>query len=202
VEIQHIYPAGAIGLDSDPKLLEISRNTIRVMGRWRDGNGMNSFYPAAVLVGYDPEIILKELRGMIETIGEANGFTRGNVHGVENCSIVPNTVNEMLCMGNQHVLRIFPVWPKSKDARFMNIRAWDAFLVSSELKSGTVQYVKIFSERGRDCTLVNPWPGKKVVLTRSGKKAETLEGERITFKTQPDEIIILNPQGAGVPTAE
>jgi hypothetical protein len=200
--IQHIFPAGAIGLDSDPKLLEVSRNTIRVMGRWRDNNGMNSFYPAAVMAGYDPEIILTELRGMIEAIGQPNGFTAGNPHGVENCSIVPNTINEMLCMGHGHVLRVFAVWPKSKDARFMSIRAWDAFLVSSELKGGSVQYVKIHSERGRDCTLVNPWPGRKLVLTRSGKQAETLEGERITFKTQPGETITLNPQGAASPAAE
>ena len=29
--IQHIYPAGQIGLDSDPDLLQTARNTIRVM---------------------------------------------------------------------------------------------------------------------------------------------------------------------------
>jgi hypothetical protein len=162
VEIQHIYPAGAIGLDSDPKLLEVSRNTIRVLNRWIDGNGMNSIYAAAARVGYDPEIILKEMRGMIEKVGQVNGFIQGNVHGAEHCSIVPNAINEMLCMGHGGVLRVFPVWPKNHDARFMNIRAWGAFLVSSALKGGEVQFVRIHSERGRDCTLVNPWPGKGV----------------------------------------
>jgi hypothetical protein len=200
--IQHIYPAGAIGLDSDPKLLEISRNTIAAHSRWIDGNGMNSFYAAAIRVGYDPEIILKELTNMVVTVGDINGFTKGNVHGVENCSTVPNAINEMLCMGQGHVLRVFPVWPKSKDARFMNIRAWDAMLVSSALKGGEVQYVKIHSERGRNCTLVNPWPGKPVDVYRDGKKLETLKGERIVMKTEAGGTVVLGPEGTGCPIAE
>ena len=200
--IQHIYPAGAIGLDSDPKLLEISRNTVRVMNRWIDYNGMNSFFPAAVRVEYDSETILQKLREMIEKVGGVNGFTRGNPHGVENCSIVPNTINEMLCMGHGHVLRVFPVWPKSKDARFMNIRAWDAFLVSSALKGGVVQYVKIHSERGRNCTMVNPWPGKSVAVYRSGKRIATLKGERIFMKTEAGGTVVLVPEGMGCPIAE
>ena len=197
--IQHIYPAGAIGLDSDPKLLEIARNTIRAHNRWIDSNGMNSIYAAAARVGYDPEIILKEMRGMIEKIGQPNGLHQGVLEGVENCSIVPNAINEMLCMGHGHVLCVFPVWPKSKDARFMNIRAWGAFLVSSELKGGEVRYVKIHSEKGRDCTLVNPWPGKAIDVYRDGKKVETLNGDRVVLKTEAGATVVLRPDGAGCP---
>jgi hypothetical protein len=98
--IQHIYPAGAIGLDSPPDVLEVARNTIDVRNGWRDGNGMNSFYPAAVRVGYDPEAILAKLREMVRTRGAPNGFHKRNPHGIENCSTVPNTINEMLCMGH------------------------------------------------------------------------------------------------------
>ena len=200
--LQHVYPAGAIGLDSDPKLLEISRNTVRAMSRWRDGNAMNSMYAAAIRVGYDPEIILKELRAMVEAIGGINGFTKGNVHGVENCSIVPNAINEMLCMGHGGVLRLFPVWPKSKDARFSNIRTWGAFLVSSALKGGEVKFVKITSEKGRDCTVVNPWPGKSVEVYRDGKKVQTLTGERIMMKTEAGATVVLGPEGKGCPADE
>jgi hypothetical protein len=202
VGIQHIYPAGAIGPDSDPKLLEVSRNTIRVMNRWIDGNGMNSIYAAAIRVGYEPEIILKELTNMVTTIGDNNGFTKGNVHGVENCSIVPNAINEMLCMGRGQVLRVFPVWPKSKDARFYTLRAEGAFLVSSELKGGAVSYVKILSEKGRPCTLVNPWPGKAVEVYRNNRKIETLTGERVVLKTEVGATFVLAAAGAGCPAVK
>ena len=189
--IQHIYPAGAIGLDSDPELLEVSRNTLDVRNGWFDGNGMNSFYPAAVRVGYDPEVILAKLRQMVTTMGTQNGFIKRNPHGIENCSIVPNTVNEMLCMGHRGVLRLFPVWPKDKDARFRNLRAWGAFLVSAELKGGTVQYVSIRSEMGRKCTIQNPWPGKNVAVLRNGKPPAQRSGKRFTLETAVEEEILL-----------
>jgi alpha-L-fucosidase 2 len=193
--IQHIYPAGAIGLDSEPKLLEISRNTIEVMGRWVDNNGSNSFFPAAVRVGYDPKVILAKLREYVTRHCQPNGFAAHNPHGIENCSIVPNTINMMLCMGHQNVLRVFGVWPRDRDARFASIRARGAFLVSGELADGHVRYVLIRSERGRPCTLVNPWPGKAVVLYRNGKQGETPRGERLKFATAVGEEILLGPAG-------
>ena len=196
--IQQIYPAGAIGLQSDPKLLKLSRDTITVMGRWIDGNGTNSFFPAAVRVGYDPKIILKHLHGYVTRHCQPNGFAAHNPHGIENCSVVPNTINMMLCMGHQNVLRVFGVWPRDRNARFGNIRAQGAFLVSAELAGGQVQYVVIRSERGRPCTLVNPWPGKAVVLYRGGKAAETLRGQRVKFPTAVGEEIVLASEGTSL----
>jgi alpha-L-fucosidase 2 len=193
--IQHIYPAGAIGLDSSPEELEVARNTLDVRNGWFDSNGMNSFYPAAVRVGYDPEVILAKLREVVETRCAPNGFVKRNPHGIENCSIVPNTVNEMLCMSHWGVLRLFPVWPRDKDARFANLRAWGAFLVSSDLRSGEVQYVKIKSERGRPCTIQNPWPGRGVTVTRGNGKTETATGPRFILETQVDEELRLVPHG-------
>lgn len=191
--IQHIYPAGAIGLDSDPELLQVARNTIDVRNGWFDGNGMNSFYPAAVRVGYEPNIILAKLHEMIERISAPNGFIKGNPHGVEHCSIVPNTINEMLCMSHKGVLRLFPSWPKEKDARFANLRAWGAFLVSAELKNEKIRYVEITSEQGRKCTVQNPWPDCAVTVTRVDGKSETVTGTRFTLATKAGEKLRLVP---------
>jgi len=189
--IQHIFPAGQIGLESDPEALRISHNMIEVMNRWIDFNGMNSFYAAAVRVGYDPKIILDKMRFMIENHTYSNGFIKGNPHGIENCSIAPCAINEMLCMGHQKALRVFGVWPKDRDARFGNLRAEGAFLVSSELKGGRVRYVWIVSERGRDCTMVNPWPERKARVERNGRKGETVRGERFVLKTTAGEVLML-----------
>jgi len=49
--------------------------------------------------------------------------------------------------------------------------------------------VKIVSEKGRACTVQNPWPGKKAQLA-GGK---TLAGVRFTFKTKSGETIELTP---------
>ena len=182
--IQHIYPGGQIGLDSDPQLLEIARNTIDAMHRWRDYNGTNSFFPAAVRVGYPADTILVKLHQYAEHT-YPNGFQYGNPHGIENFSTTPNTINLMLCMGHQDVVRLFPVWPRQLDARFEQIRVEGAFLVSAQLEGGEVQPFTIVSEQGRPLTLLNPWPGKRVKVTTSEGKSLLLAGERIQMPTAP-----------------
>ena len=94
-------------------------------------------------------------------------------------------------MGHGHILRVFPVWPRERDAGFHSIRTWGAFRVSASLKDGCVQYVRLHSERGRDCTMVNPWPGQEVQLHRNGQAAERLQGDRLAFQTSIGEEILL-----------
>jgi alpha-L-fucosidase 2 len=192
--IQHIFPAGGVGLDSPPRLLARARNQIRVLNRWIDFNGMNSFYAAAVRIGYDPRLILKEMRAMLDKLGLPNGMIRGNPHGMEHQSIVPNALQEMLLQSHEGVLRLFPCWPSNLDARFGTLRARGAFLVSAELKAGVVGRVAILSEKGRRCTVQNPWPGKTVRLIRGGQDAESMIGSRLTITTTPRETIQLRPE--------
>ena len=103
-----------------------------------------------------------------------NGFQLNNPHGIENACTVTNAINEMLCMSVGNVIRLFPVYPKDQDASFNVIRAWGAFLISAQQKNGDVLKVKIVSEKGRNCTIINPWPGKKTTLWRNGKKRGNL----------------------------
>jgi hypothetical protein len=194
VHIQHIYPAGQIGLGSDPKLLEIARNTLAAAPRWYDENGSNSFLPMAARIGHDPAALLKLVRGYPMS---PNGFIGGNVHGIENCSTVPNTVNEMLMQSHEGVLRFFPVWPKDKAARFRNLRAHGAFLVSAVKRNGELpDAVRIISEKGRNCVVDNPWPGQPVQVFRNGKAAEISRANRFTLKTSVGETLLLGPVGS------
>jgi len=186
--IQHIYPSNGVTLDSEKGLLKVAQNTIFQMQRWQDFNTSSSFYMAAIRVGFDPVVLLKELHNYaLHTY--PNGFQLNNPHGIENSCTVTNAINEMLCMSVGHVIRLFPDCPKDQDAGFNQIRTWGAFLVSAQQKNSEVSDVKITSEKGRNCTMVNPWPGKKITLFRNGKKGETSSGERITFKTSPGETI-------------
>ncbi len=194
--IQHIFPSGTIGLDSDPKLLEVSRNTIDEMGRWADYNGFSSWYTACVRVGYDPKIILSKMREECDKHSFPNLLLFYGGGGVESCGGFL-AINEMLLQSHEGVLRFFPCWPKEQDARFGTLRAVGAFIVSAEFKGGVVSGVKIISEKGKPCTVQNPWPGKKVRLTRNGKRVgifgETMRGERFTFATTAGETIVLAP---------
>lgn len=188
--IQHIYPGGQIGFDSNSSLLKVAHNTIDIMQRWIDFNGSNSFFPAAVRVGYDADTILEQLRKYsLNTY--PNGFQLNNPHGIENFSTVPNTVNEMLCMGHGGTLRVFPVWPKNKDALFHNLRIHGAFLVSSELKGGDVQFIEVISEKGKVLFLLNPWKNKTVMVLRSNGTKAVFSGEKIKIETSVGEKLLI-----------
>jgi hypothetical protein len=189
--IQHIFPSGAIGLDSDPKLLEISRNMIDEMRRWADYNGFSSWYTACARVGYDPKAILSKLRAECDKHSFPNLLLYYGGGGIESCGGFL-AINEMLFQSHEGVLRFFPCWPKDEDARFGNLRAVGAFLVSAKLKGGTVGGVMIFSEKGKTCWVESPWPSGKVQLVRNGKPSEKLDGSRFAFKTTVGESIQLN----------
>lgn len=206
IGLWHIFPFGAIGLDSVPEQIKIAHNTIERLeegnlglptyNRWHDVYGQTSWYPAVVRVGYDPKTVLASLRAVrFQPNGLATTFYEESLF-FDNCSLFPSTLNEMLLQSHQDVLRLFPCWPKDKDARFGTLRAYGAFLVSAELKAGEVGDVTIVSEKGRDCTLVNPWPGRAVTLVRNGTPAETLRGDRFTFKTSAGEAIAFRVDGS------
>ncbi len=191
--IQHVFPAGAIGLDSGPQLLEILRNMIDAMHRWSDYNGFSSWYTACARVGYDPRAILTKLREECDKHSFPNLLLYYGGGGIESCSGFL-AINEMLLQSHEGVLRFFPCWPKDQDARFGDLRAVGAFLVCAELKGGVVSYVNITSEKGRDCTVHNPWPGKTVRVVRNGKPAEVASGKRFTLKTARGENVELKSQ--------
>ena len=209
------YPCGNLGLDSDPQVLEAARNTITLRtflesgegrkwqkehnvpgpygrGAWGDNNGGPLFFGGAIRVGYDPEIIWKNLT-QIARGASPNGCIW---QGVESWMFVPNTIQEMMLQSHENVLRFFRCWPKKSEpnASFRDFWAYGAFRCSAALKDGVVADVRIVSEKGRPCVVENPWPGKKVLLSRNGKSAETLDGDRLKFETAPGETILLTPQ--------
>lgn len=187
--IQHIYPAGAIGLDSSSELLEISRNTISEMNRWSDYNGSSSWYTACARVGYDPVIILDELHAMYANHSLPNELLNFGGGGIENVSPAL-AVSEMLMQSHDGVIRFFPNWTAAcGDAKFGTLRAVGAFLISGEFSNGIVAGTRIVSEKGQDCTVQNPWPGMSVMITRDGLPTEVVGGTRFTLSTVSGEIL-------------
>lgn len=215
------YPCGNVGLDSDPQLLEAAHNTIALRsfmesadgrkwkidhnipvglcggGAWEDCNGGPLFLGGAIRVGYDPEIIWEKFADIAKRARPNGCLWPCNYQGVEAWMFVPNTLQEMMLQSHENVLRFFRCWPKKSEptASFRDLWAYGAFRCSAALKDGVVADVRIVSEKGRPCVVENPWPGKKVMMTRNGRSAETLTGDRLKFETTPAETILLTPQG-------
>jgi alpha-L-fucosidase 2 len=193
---QHIYPGLQVGLASDPALLQTANNMIDELARWNDSNGSTTFYPAAAIVGHDPVDIQSHLDDWIANNTYPNLHIHGSGSGIANLNTVPATVDEMLLQSFQGKVHVFANWPTAADARFGNLRAFGAFLVSSDLRSGVVQYVRVVSERGLPLTLVNPWPASTTLrLWRNSQDAGTLSGAELSIPTSPGDVLHVAPDG-------
>jgi hypothetical protein len=96
--------------------------------------------------------------------------------------------------GEDAIIRVFPAWPREWDASF-KLLTRGAFLVSSSIKSGTIESVRIESQAGAECRLRNPWPGSRVRIQRGGQPAETLEGGLLRIPTTKGQIIVVVAEG-------
>ena len=92
------------------------------------------------------------------------------------------------------VLHVFPAWPKQWNARY-TLLARGGFLVTSSMRNGSVDFIKLESQAGATCKLRNPFL-VGVDLYRDGSKAETLHGSILEFKTRKGERIGILPSGA------
>lgn len=195
-----LLPAGIAGPKTDSAFNRILlsdvqhwKDRVQNVGEWGNtlGNGIETCFPGAVRAGYDADSILRYLKERIVAQSFPNLYIVQSGGGIETLAAVPLTVNEMLLQSYEGIIRIFPNWNHTKDASFDKLRAYGAFVISSSLRRGKVEYVKLVSEKGRNCIIENPWPNSKVKLTRDGKTSETVEGDTLKFGTSENEVIQL-----------
>ncbi len=80
-------------------------------------------------------------------------------------------VQDMLMHSRRGIVHIFPGKPSGwENARFSNMPCEGGFLVSAEIIDEELQPVKIVSRIGGDLKLGNPWLGKDVKVSVSGKE--------------------------------
>ena len=207
--IMHVFPGEEIGLHSPAEQLETARRTWQ-LHRNEGGNELVFHAVQGARLGIlDLEKWKRQLRycelpngpftDMILQVGgryaEGCAFHWMDSMGIwsENFA-VPFVVNECLLQSYNRELRFFPNWPEEQGAaRFENLRAAGAFLVSAAFQNGIVQNVTIMSEKGHDCVVVNPWPGAVVQVAHANGEEAQFTGERVRFKTQSGETVSLHP---------
>jgi hypothetical protein len=107
----------------------------------------------------------------------------------ENLSL-PAVLNECLMQSYTDVIRLFPNTHKLGPARFQNLRAAGAFLVSAVFDGKTVSELTLLSEKGATVRLVNPWPqtGLRAIRMRDDQPVRVAaKGEIIEFPTKAGE---------------
>lgn len=92
--------------------------------------------------------------------------------------------------GGKPVLHIFPAFPKEWNAQY-TLLARGAFLVTSSVQNGEVEFVEVVSKIGGQCRLRNPWGQSKAILYRNGNKSEESSESFLIFSTARDEDIVV-----------
>jgi hypothetical protein len=96
--------------------------------------------------------------------------------------------------GKDPIVHVFPAWPKEWDAQYTLLAA-GAFLVTSAITKGEVEFVELDSQAGGECRLRNPWGKMEVSLYRNGKKAGTSSGSLLRFNSTKGEKIVVVRKG-------
>lgn len=106
-------------------------------------------------------------------------------------------VSELVLQSVGGTIRLFPAWPKDKDASFTTMRAEGGFLVSAELRSGLVTAVRLESTAGGEVKLLAPW--EKAEISRGTNNAWeplAMDGKGILrATTKPGDTLALRPAG-------
>jgi hypothetical protein len=200
-----VFPGEDYGLNSDSATLELLKNTLRNQQN-EGGNDLVFRNLQAVRIGMlDIEKFKRQINYCLLPNGTASDRAmqvhgryedRGNYGFMDKMGIwfenfaLPVVINESLIQSYDGTIRLFPNWPRGKDAEFHNLRAVGAFLVSANLEKERVSRIEITSEAGGRLKILLPWKDGAMIKRDDGKstiisayfETQTKKGEKIYLK--------------------
>ena len=100
-------------------------------------------------------------------------------------------MQEMLIQSHTGTVHIFPAIPKDwKRVAFSRLRTEGAFLFSAQMEGGKVESVRIFSEKGGELQLKNPFKNKEITIDPDVEHEWT--DDILLIKTTPGQEIWLS----------
>ncbi|MFF4835085.1 glycoside hydrolase family 95-like protein [Streptomyces sp. NPDC001315] len=196
-----VHPGEVLSIGGDEKLLETARNSLEKMGSWctapggASNNGFCKVWPIAARIGWPAADLVDKFKAGIRYLWRSSNHTCFQGGGGIETSGATEALNSMLLQSEAGVIRLFPVWPKERDAAFWTLRAKGAFLVSSRLAGGAVREVELHSERGGTVRIADPWGAGAARLTdTSGAEVpHTVTDGLLTWPTRPGTTYTLKP---------
>lgn len=179
VALEFIAPSQQLGFDSDPELREAARNSIELKEKangnmWFQINDTPKVYLQAMRCGYNPQYVKDKFKALLDRSMRENFVIQDGYHGIEKAGAI-EFINNMLLQSDKGIIKLFPNWT-GEDASFTRLRERGAFLLSSSMTEGKVDYVEITSEKGGMVKLVQPWEHAII-------KVVDQNGKEIGFKT-------------------
>jgi len=103
---------------------------------------------------------------------------------------------ERLCNSRSGTIFLFPCVPDNFDVAFKDFQARGGFLVTGELRRGRVDFVQIQARRTTECAVMNPWPGRPLLITQLPENIPVVTahiGEKYAFAAQAGKSYRLHP---------
>ncbi len=201
-----VFPGEDYGLQADKETLQLLKNTYKN----QQNEGGNDLVFINLQAARSGLLDLEEFKRQVNYCLLPNGTATDMVmqtHGryneqtdyaymagmgiwFENFAL-PVVVNECLMQSYNGTIRLFPNWPKQKDAAFKSLRAAGAFLVTARQQSGKVKEIRVYSEKGNDLNIIMPWGASGTVIRTTGRQKIT--SGKLNLKTKPGELITFSP---------
>lgn len=206
-----VFPGEQVGIGLRPELLEIARRTVETI-RLEGGNDL-VFQPLfrSRLGILNLDWFKNEVRYCLLPNGIANDrarqaggrytdqtdfdFMMRMLVWTENFSL-PEVLNECMMQSFSGAIHLFPNPHGLGRARFQNLRAMGAFLVSASWDGKSVSPVMLLSEKGGNARIANPWgqSAARVIRLRDHSEIKTeTEGAILSFRTTPGEHYRVEP---------
>jgi alpha-L-fucosidase 2 len=107
---------------------------------------------------------------------------------------LPAVINECLLQSYNGIIRMFPNWPADKSAEFKTLRAAGGFLVSSSIKNGMVQEIRISSENNNELQIYNPWhKNTQLKVVMNNTEIKKVSGDLIRLKIEKGTTLLIKP---------
>jgi aryl-phospho-beta-D-glucosidase BglC (GH1 family) len=202
-----IYPYHTVNPDQGPEAQDLIRRSVDRWQDLKDGHVGYTYTGGCAMYATlgDGEKALQALDNLKRFIEFNTMYREGGGAVIETPLSGVESINYMLLQSWNGILRIFPAVPdRWQNVKFRDFRGEGAFLVSAERKNGVIESVRIKSEKGKLCKVINPWKEKKLtVMNQDGKSVNvTQDGSVFTFATEPGAVYSLAPETLPEPTAE
>ncbi len=193
-----LFPAEQVSWFSQASEKALFKRSIQWMdSRYNHNNSVVMLNVARARLSMTDEA-LSDTKTWFKGKEQPNGFFYWKAHGfyMSEQTAVSGLITEFLIQSVDHIVRLFPAWPRDKDAAFSHLRTRGGFLVSACQKDGVVRDVTVESTVGGDLKLLSPWDsieardsdGRVVSLTpdsRSVVRVHLRKGQTLVFAHKP-----------------
>jgi hypothetical protein len=164
-DIQAVYPAGLVNWFSPKSEKDLLIRTINKVATIDETNAYITLNIARARLGlvndaYD-NTLTSPRPGYPYYAEKPNGLfwlNESHEYYITEQTAYARLVSELLLQSVGNIIRVFPAWPATKDAKYKRLRAQGGFLVSAEMSNGVIGDITVQSTAGGSAKLVSPWP--------------------------------------------